>query len=79
MANILTLSGAGEGVGRVSQSNEERPTDSLTIGKCKCVLNTRTNKGVSVCRVPKGNGPGETRSGIKLGGTCPNPVKTKTK
>jgi hypothetical protein len=38
-----------------------------------CILNTRTGKGVSVCRVP----PGETRSGIKFTGSCPNPIKTK--
>jgi len=76
MANILTLSGASEGVG-VSPPKKptEKPTKNLKVGQCMCILNSRTGKGVSVCRVP----PGETRSGIKFKGSCPNPVNTKEK
>ncbi len=50
-----------------------RPTADLKLGQCMCVLNTRTQKGVSVCRVPKS----QSRSGIKFSGKCPNPIKTK--
>jgi len=73
MANILTLSGSHEGVGRPAKAKKARPTAHLKVGQCMCILNTRTGKGVSVCRVP----PGETRSGIKFTGSCPNPIKTK--
>jgi hypothetical protein len=69
--HILTLSGANEGLGRTTK--KKGPTADLKVGQCMCILNTRTNKGVSVCRVP----PGETRSGIKFKGSCPNPIKTK--
>jgi hypothetical protein len=70
--HILTLSGASDGLARTSVK-KDRPTANLKVGQCMCILNTRTNKGVSVCRVP----PGETRSGIKFAGSCPNPIKTK--
>jgi hypothetical protein len=70
--HILTLSGASDGLARTS-SKKPRPTAHLKVGQCMCILNTRTGKGVSVCRVP----PGETRSGIKFKGSCPNPIKTK--
>lgn len=70
--HILTLSGASEGLAR-PKVKKDRPTKDLKVGQCMCILNTRTNKGVSVCRVP----PGQTRSGIKFAGSCPNPIKTK--
>jgi hypothetical protein len=70
--HILTLSGANEGIGR-SSVKKTKPTANLKVGQCMCILNTRTNKGVSVCRVA----PGETRSGIKFQGSCPNPIRTK--
>jgi hypothetical protein len=70
--HILTLSGTSEGLAR-PKAKKDRPTAHLKVGQCMCILNTRTQKGVSVCRVP----PGETRSGIKFKGSCPNPIKTK--
>jgi hypothetical protein len=74
MSKILTLAGASEGLGRRPAVKRGRgPTADLRVGQCMCILNTRTKKGVSVCRVP----PGETRSGIKFKGSCPNPIKTK--
>ena len=73
MANILMLSGSGEGVSSPKPKKKSGATANLRVGQCMCILNTRTNKGVSVCRVP----PGETRSGIKFSGSCPNPIKTK--
>ena len=86
MANILTLSGASEGIGRAEAPKPKKPkkpkkprrtgpspTADLKVGQCMCILNTRTNNGVSVCRVP----PGETRNNLKLGGKCPNPLRTK--
>lgn len=73
MANILTLSGSHEGVGRPKAKKKPGPTAHLKVGQCMCILNTRTGDGVSVCRVP----PGVTRNNLKLGGKCPNPIKTK--
>jgi len=70
--HILTLSGTGEGV-KKARPKKSGPTAHLKVGQCMCILNTRTKKGVSACRVP----PGETRSGIKFSGSCPNPIKTK--
>jgi hypothetical protein len=52
---------------------KHRPTADLKLGECMCVMNTRTKRGVSVCRVPKS----ESRSGIKFKGKCPNPIRTK--
>jgi len=75
MASILTLSGS-HGLGREAKPKKPRgsgPTKDLKVGQCICILNNRTKKGVSVCRVP----PGETRSGIKFAGSCPNPINTK--
>jgi hypothetical protein len=72
--HILTLSGASEGLALPTKKvRKDGPTKNLRVGQCMCILNTRTGKGVSVCRVP----PGETRSGIKFKGSCPNPIKTK--
>jgi len=50
-----------------------RPTADLRLGECMCILNKRTGRGVSVCRVSRS----ESRSGIKFKGKCPNPIKTK--
>jgi hypothetical protein len=68
--HILTLSGASDQLARPAK---RKVTADLKVGQCMCILNTRTGKGVSVCRVP----PGETRSGIKFKGSCPNPIKSK--
>lgn len=50
-----------------------RLTADLRIGQCACVLNPRTGRGVSVCKVPKS----ESRSGIKFSGKCSNHSKTR--
>jgi hypothetical protein len=80
MASILTLTGSGNGLASEGKPKKpkkprstNRPTKDLKVGQCMCILNTRTKKGVTVCRVP----PGETRSGIKFKGSCPNPINTK--
>jgi hypothetical protein len=48
-------------------------TANLRMGECACILNPRTGKGVSVCKVPKS----QSRSGIKFRGKCPFPKTTK--
>lgn len=40
-----------------------------------CLLNTRTQKGVTACRVTPAS-PGRLGK-IKFKGACPNPVRTK--
>lgn len=58
---VMTLAGVGEG-------------NLGDDGDCRCVLNTRTKRGVKVCRVPKSK---KHRSGVAFRGSCTNPTRTK--
>ena len=57
MKYAMTLSGSG------------LAADSGKSG-CKCVYNPRTKKSTKLCKVPKGKGPGKSRSGWAFRGRC---------
>ena len=77
MKHVLTLDGATLGAVRPKKARKprstNRPTKDLQPGQCMCVLNTRTQRGVTACR-QQPSGPGRLGK-IKFKGPCPNPVR----